>query len=1008
MEKANEYFELLSEILAEENTEALNAPNEADILYDIIYSQIDNDLLRGVEKVCFEGKYSIIDGLKDSLKKFKLFLYFPELAGKTVISFYNQSMEKQFSLSNVQIPANVPFVFCSRPDAKIHLLNPSENIVSLDYGQYKRIEKLLNKGFDADELMKMLSFPIDGDFENEAFMLIPNRDDFYSEFAMELTDILAISVDKVSKFYKQNTIKKFPNIKIIITVGTETEDVKKICGDISDEYEIKIENSLSYDELFAKFSSGKPLDKPSDNFKISDLIECGINEISYFIASNIRGYYDRLKIVNKDILSAAEDDNKESLGKIKADILDSIENNTAAFNNINGICIKILGSCAALENILSKTASIENSGNIINHLPVNRLYPRLYVQYSLFCENDRNNRKNGTSNKNSLLKYKALTQKQSALHSAAVEFYEEKQASDSGIKFLQRLVKDEFFLKAQILYGDRINYDENELARHASMLKNPETPTELYYLGIYYSKTDAEKSNEYLEKSLKMGCTKAGELLYERYTKAEKPIEWLCEMLVPTACYYYSLQTFTEAVEMLDKIANVKSSEPKTPKSSVKTESITSAKKVIDKILNEYETELIKGFKAAYAAVEMLDNATDSNSSEIETFKSFTKKEAFQKAMLFMRISAAQGNTDSIFCLAKYYSGLYILAYYKKMPTSPAKQKEYFMQSVILLENCKNENSSVCDLLADVYFLHKDYTAAQKNFKASKTGYSYFMLGKIYENGLGYAVDLEKALKFYGQAKKKNYNYSESEEAYERVAEKIFARQEADDDDDDDYGYSGYSSSYSYESDSGCVKAGTKILTADNRLVSVEDIVENTAVRNCMDSVSKTDNELIKNTEVEMLYSINDDEPFMSLEHAVLTERGWCSLDPEASMSINRFNKVSKLIKGDIIKKISVINGVLKYEDCRIEKINIAPNTEKAVCYDLHFYDGYNSYYANGYPVLLNYPGFTLSGLMENIGGMTEEEKARFMKMSEEYNDVLVKAFGKSNMDMFFMSVKKN
>ena len=40
MEKANEYFELLSEILAEENTEALNAPNEADILYDIIYSQI--------------------------------------------------------------------------------------------------------------------------------------------------------------------------------------------------------------------------------------------------------------------------------------------------------------------------------------------------------------------------------------------------------------------------------------------------------------------------------------------------------------------------------------------------------------------------------------------------------------------------------------------------------------------------------------------------------------------------------------------------------------------------------------------------------------------------------------------------------------------------------------------------------------------------------------------------------------------------------------------------------
>ena len=949
MENANEYFDLLSEILAEENAEAISAPNEADVLYDRIYSQIDNDLLRGVEKVCFEGKYGIINGLKDSLKKFRLFLYFPELAGKTVISFYNQSMEKQFSLSNMQLPENIPFVFCSRPDAKIHILNPSENIVSLDNKQYSRIEKLLKKEFDAEGLMKMLSFPINGGSENEAFMFIPDRDDFYSECAMELTDILVISTDKLSEFYKKNKIKKFPNIKIIITVGTK--NVEKICGDISDEYEIKIENCLSYNELSTKISSDEMFDKPSDNFKISDMIECEINEISYFIALNIRGYYDRLKIVNKDILSAAEDDNKESLGKIKADILASIENDTIAFNNINSICMKILDDCAALENILIETAGIENFENIINHLPLRRLYPRLYVQYSLFSENDRNNRGNGAANKNSLLKYKALTQKQSALHSAAVDFYEETQTSDSGIKFLQKLVKDEFVLKTQILYGDRINYNENELARCAAMLKNPETPAELYYLGIYHSKTDVEKSDEYLEKSLKMGCTKAGELLYERYTKAGKPIEWLCEMLVPTACYYYSVHTVTEATGILYTIAP--------------------------------------------------------DDLEIEKFKSFIKTEVFQKAMLFMRISAAQGNTDSISSLAEYYSLLYILAYHKAMPTSPAKQKEYFMQSVILLENCKQGYPYMCERLADIYFMHKDYTAAQKNFKAAKTGYSYFMLGKIYEDGLGYAVDLEKAFKFYGQAKKKKYNYSESEKAYERVAEKIAAKQESEDEEDDDYGYSGYSSSYSYESDSGCVKAGTKILTDDNMLVSVEDIVENTAVRNCMDSVSKTDNELIKNTEVEMLYSINDDEPFMSLEHAVLTERGWCSLNPEASMSINRYNKVSKLEKGDIIKKVSVVNGVLEYEDCCVEKINIAPNTEKAVCYDLHFYDGYNSYYANGYPVLLNYPGFTLAGLTENIGGMTEEEKTRFMKMSEEYSDVLIKAFGKSNMDMFFMSVKK-
>ena len=65
-------------------------------------------------------------------------------------------------------------------------------------------------------------------------------------------------------------------------------------------------------------------------------------------------------------------------------------------------------------------------------------------------------------------------------------------------------------------------------------------------------------------------------------------------------------------------------------------------------------------------------------------------------------------------------------------------------------------------------------------------------------------------------------------------------------------------------------------------------------------TVSVTSDEKVINRHITCLYGINDIPPFMSLEHAVLTEEGWKSLDPETTNSINSFYHAAKLQVGDV------------------------------------------------------------------------------------------------------------
>lgn len=199
-------------------------------------------------------------------------------------------------------------------------------------------------------------------------------------------------------------------------------------------------------------------------------------------------------------------------------------------------------------------------------------------------------------------------------------------------------------------------------------------------------------------------------------------------------------------------------------------------------------------------------------------------------------------------------------------------------------------------------------------------------------------------------------------------------------------------------SQNGCVRAGTPILMADGSIKPVEQIVEGDTIFSGGGTVSVCSSELVVNDHVTHLYSINDDEPFMSFEHAVMTQRGWCSLAPRMTMELTPHYSIKHLTKGDVVWKVSgIAHGRVTYDKVVVERINtrILEPGEAVVGFDLHLRSGQPSYHANGYCCLVSYPEITAQRITSNVlSEMSLAERLEFDKQLEAMSPLLEKALG--------------
>lgn len=435
--------------------------------------------------------------------------------------------------------------------------------------------------------------------------------------------------------------------------------------------------------------------------------------------------------------------------------------------------------------------------------------------------------------------------------------------------------------------------------------------------------------------------------------------------------------------------------------------------------LEEYKTALELGLTKAGERLLKLDRHYIINSDELKKLAdNYIPSACYQYGKniistnedmgeTYIKIAASLKNSSALRYLSDHYYQKFKKEYQpdnsdKNNPNLSTAIKYY--ETVLECTDTELDDKEILENLGELYYYNKQYEKATQFCEKADTGKAYYIAGRMLENGQGYARDYNIAKKLYKHAI--DLGYDSAQEDYERVCNKL-SQEQLKELEASSASYSSYSS-YDYESSdsAGCVKEGTKILTVTGNYIPIELIHQGMEILNCNGSVSLTSDELVINNKVDRIYSVNDDEPFMSLEHAILTQRGWCSLAPELSMNINSNFKVEKLKVGDVIQKAKSVDGNIVYTKEVVERINIANNTLNTRCYDLHFFDGFNSYFANGYPCLLNYPTFTLSSLKKNLSLMTAEQRTKFNEMTVEYREVLDIIFGKTNIDCIFKMEK--
>lgn len=201
----------------------------------------------------------------------------------------------------------------------------------------------------------------------------------------------------------------------------------------------------------------------------------------------------------------------------------------------------------------------------------------------------------------------------------------------------------------------------------------------------------------------------------------------------------------------------------------------------------------------------------------------------------------------------------------------------------------------------------------------------------------------------------------------------------------------------------GCITAATGVLVLDGndvKEVPIAETKEGQTVLTARGAAERTA-ELVVTHGNRFLYSFNEDKPFMSLEHTIMTQRGWASLDPQSSMEYTPHQEVHKLSVGDVVWKLkdtSITNlsssKKLEYDMIKVNRINIEKLDPTCPLFDLHLRGGHHSYFTNGYLCLVDYPEITMQRLASNYSSMSVFEQHKMQKLLKENKGLLNKALG--------------
>ncbi|HRI79088.1 MAG TPA: hypothetical protein PLR06_06075, partial [Cyclobacteriaceae bacterium] len=201
----------------------------------------------------------------------------------------------------------------------------------------------------------------------------------------------------------------------------------------------------------------------------------------------------------------------------------------------------------------------------------------------------------------------------------------------------------------------------------------------------------------------------------------------------------------------------------------------------------------------------------------------------------------------------------------------------------------------------------------------------------------------------------------------------------------------------------GCLLVGTRVLAADGSWILIEDVKPGAKLLNGKQEVVVVSSETVVNHEVDAVYGINDDEPMMSKEHAVMTQRGWCSLNPELSMSLNPHIKVGLLSLGDVVWRMQTDakgNRKIVLEEVKDIKHQLFEKGAKKTGISFNLGSGGHTIWANGYCTLDNFPELTAGKIAHNLKhNMSGKEGAQLLDGLKKAAPLFEKVLGSASLE---------
>lgn len=1004
MIRSTDYISLLSKLMSEDKLYNVKLDMNIEELYNNIYTIIDTDFMMAIEKIGYSQKYEIVESLKNILTDYKLFLYFPELIYKSSVCLYDSpkctlSVLKSYGLeskdtgllsSKVWIPNDIPIIFTNREGSWNCLNIPDVGIVLSDE-EYSLFRNLSKKGINSRSLIAVLSALLPNINDNTAISAIPHSSisTVYGKAISNLSEAVVVenrSIDSLISDIKAGAFQYIKRIYCSRSVGTKQIQALSACTVnatiISYSNTSELTRLLNNENYFC------------NNIGICERLTEMVNRIIMFLADNIFLDKQHIEMINSDIFANSDENAVKNIQELKSKIAIQIDTKTQLYRDLLKKREIVIAFADKLEKIINElyceiTDVVEREQRATSTV---YYYPKVLME---------------TTDAVAVGEEQSVTSTVDHYPEVLMEttdVVEEKQSVASAVDhYPEVLMQQNLFLQyLSFLRIDDSKSNKQAVSKYSQLLSD-------------YSE-DYLLATEYCVKLYKkQKISKESILNFINGTSVDAFVARIQIMLATEYISYSNLDDISSLTEKIPLILEALSSPAEYYVAGLYFENNVGD---MNRAISQYTLSLDRG--NVYAGDKIIKISEKHGFSySLDSLAHMLVPSACYKygsqllssnpddAIKYLKIAAAYRNADAVISLSKYY--------YQKVESSVSDDEIY---DEVFSDNCKKALSfyTAYDEIASVdhcvecgrlcYYL-EDYSSAIEYLSRANDKECQNILGIIYEKGLGCAVDRQTALSYYSNAKEMGSSAGAAN--YDRLSE-IIAEENRRNVASTSTSYSSYSY-YSYyssyysgysSSSSGCVIEGTKILTGNGTECNIEDIKAHQEIRNCKGSVSYTSDELIKNDTVETLYAVNDDAPFMSLEHAILTERGWCSMNPTLSMSINPNFLVYQLEIGDVFYKKVSVNGRITDMRCEITRINVSPNTVKKPCYDLHFFDGFNSYYANGYPCLLNYPEFTLSSLKRQLAMMHVEQYNKFLNMCIENRDVLENIFGKTNIGFLF------